>query len=254
MEEPIESFLALVRAQPRDEGLRPDERQLLADRWHDRARNEQATSAAFREVHRALMLAGAPRSLSQAALTAVDDERRHAQIARCCAEHYGGTPLDPSPEAEARAADFAGCSPRESAVLYVVLTCAINESVAAGYLDACARESRCKLARTANRALLRDEVKHARLGFGFLSWCNASDRSLVGQALPSLVRTALQQWLDTSEYPASLPAGYGCLNHAALRSAVLSAFDALVLPGFELLGIGVNPVRRVLDEGVRGNA
>src|SRR5688500_4696131 len=147
MSETVERFLALARMQPRPEGLGPDERQLLAKRWQDRARNEQATSAAFVEVQRALTRTGAPRWLSQAALTAADDERRHAQIARCCAEHYGETRFDPPPESEARAADFAGCSPRESAVLYVVLTCAINESVAAGYLDACARESRCKLAR-----------------------------------------------------------------------------------------------------------
>ncbi|HEU5075783.1 MAG TPA: hypothetical protein VFU02_16435, partial [Polyangiaceae bacterium] len=142
----------------------------------------------------------------------------------------------------------------ESAVLYVVMTCAINESIAAGYLDACARASRCKLARAANRALLRDEVKHARLGFAFLGWCSASDRSLVGQALPSLVGTALDHWLDPHDYPTRLPEGYGCIDHASLRSAVLAALEALVLPGFEHLGIGVNPVRRLLHEAVASKA
>lgn len=253
MSEPLETFRALARSAPRVEALRPDERQLLANRWQDRAANEQATSAAFREVQRALIRAGAPRGLSQAALAAADDERRHAQIARCCAEYYGETTFDPASESVAGAADFAGCSPRESAVLYVVLTCAINESIAAGYLDACARAARCRLARRANRALLRDEVKHARLGFGFLSWCSASDRSLVGRALPSLVRTSIDHWLATGDYPIGLPEGYGCLNHAGLRSAVLSALEDLVLPGFEQLGIGVNPVRRLLHEGVRSD-
>lgn len=250
----LEKFLELARAQPRPEGLSPEERQSLVNRWQDRARNEQATSAAFHEVERALMRVGAPRTLRQAALSAADDERRHAQIARLCAEYYGEPSLDAPPESEAPEADFAGCSPRESAILYVVLTCAINESVAAGYLDACARESRCKLARLASRALLSDEVKHARLGFGFLSWCSASDRLLVERALPSLVRTALQHWLDPRDYPTGLPEGYGCLNHGALTSAVLSAFDALVLPGFEHLGIGVTAARRQLEDGGRGNA
>lgn len=247
MSELPETFRALATTLPRAEGLRPDERQLLAKRWQDRARNEQATGAAFREVHRALIRVGAPRALGQAALTAADDERRHAQIARYCAEHYGEMEFEPTSESEAHTADFAGCSPRESAVLYVVLTCAINESVAAGYLDACARESRCKLARRANRAFLRDEVKHARLGFGFLSWCSASDRSLVGQALPRLVRTALDHWLEPGDYPTRLPEGYGCLDYGSLRSAVLTAFEELVLPGFEHLGIPVNPARLLLD-------
>lgn len=250
MSDPLDRFRALAKAEPPVDGLLAEERRFLANRWLDRASNEQATSAVFREVQRALIRAGAPRSLTQAALTAADDERRHAEIARCCAEHYGETTLLPQPEPESAAdtADFAGCSPRESGVLYVVLTCAINESIAAGYLDACARASRCRLARTANRAFLRDEVNHARLGFTFLSWCGASDRALVAQALPSLVRTALEHWLDLDDYPTGLPEGYGCLGHAGLRSAVLSALEELVLPGFEHLGIAVHPVRRLIHE------
>jgi hypothetical protein len=244
----LEKLRKLAESDAILEPLAERDREVLAARWLDRAHNEQATSAVFAEVSNALERLSAPQSLVQAARTAVDDEQRHAQIAWLCAEYYAGRALPAPPARRVSTADFAGCSPRESAVLYVVMQCAINESIAAGYLKACAAAARSALTKQANLSILGDEVRHARLGWSFLSWCSAADRSLVGEALPSLFTTVVRGWFDIDGYPQSLSEGHGCLDGPALTAAALSALEELVLPGFEHTGFDTESVQRMLRE------
>ncbi|HEV8548398.1 MAG TPA: hypothetical protein VGQ57_05200, partial [Polyangiaceae bacterium] len=103
-----------------------------------------------------------------------------------------------------------------------------------------------ELTRAVNRNLLRDEVRHARLGFGFLAQLTPEDRSLVEHALPKLVETTLAQWLDPSGYP-EIPPGHGCLPHDELVETVVSALGDLTLPGFEEAGIRTREAQALLS-------
>ena len=239
-----ERLRALARTEP---GLEPAARAVLAARWAERARHELATSLAFVEVGRALAECGAEGEQCATARFAVNEEKLHAELCALIAEHYAGTTL-PAPRAEpAQPARFDGASPREASLLYVVMHCAIGESIASAYLGRCLETAGTELTHEALRMMLADEVRHARLGFAFLARTSAQGRELVQRALPSLLRAVLEFWVDERGYPDAIPAGHGCLDRRELRAAVREGLEELVLPGLELVGVGTRAGRDGLE-------
>ncbi len=242
----LERLAELAKGDASAQRLGPAERTVLARRWTDRSKNEQATSGVFAEIRRGLERLGAPPALVEDAARAIADERLHARICALCAAHYAGATVELPPANETSKARFAGCSPRDSALLYVVMNSCINEGIAAVYLQACLQNAQSALAREATRSILEDEVRHARLGWTFLAGRPPADRELIGEALPSLLATVLRGWIDAADYPQTLPKGHGCLDHSELCRVVHSAVLELILPGFEHVGVECGGARRAL--------
>lgn len=229
--------------------LAPAARTALAARWGQRAAHELATSLAFVEVSRALVECHAAPAELEVAAAAVSEERLHSELCQLVAEHYAGASLA-APHAEpADRARFAGASPAEASLLYVVMHCAIGEGIASAYLGRCLEDAGTELTREALRLMLADEVRHARLGFGFLAGASPENRTLVGRALPSLLRAVLGFWLDERDYPDTVPQGHGCLDRRDLELAVRQGLDELVLPGLEFVGVATRAGRDELERG-----
>ncbi len=154
---------------------------------------------------------------------------------------YGGTPVN-EPDVTIVMPSFGCDDERLEAALHVAGLCCINETLATAYLEECLSIATSPLAVTANRAHLREEIDHARLG-----WAHLASRSLtpglreaLGDCLPRLLDANVPLW---ERQDASLPAegvpAHGHPSHAASRRVIEDAVRELVLPGFRHVGIDV---------------
>ena len=111
-----------------------------------------------------------------------------------------------------------------------------------------ARRNRLRLARPeALRALLSDEVRHARIGWTVLASpeLGVTARGAIARAMPILLDACVGAWLSdvASEDSAVLPRGHGSLPPAELRSTVEDTLNAVIVPGLEHVGIDPAPAR-----------
>ena len=78
----------------------------------------------------------------------------------------------------------------------LVLVNLFNETLAAGFVEACLEESEAPLVRTIQREHLQDEVQHARVGWAHLSSASvdAKTRREIARFLPRLLGANLALW------------------------------------------------------------
>jgi hypothetical protein len=219
----------------------PERRAAVALAWRRRARSELSTSTVFADVTRCLVGIGAPHAIVRQAAGAVADEVRHAEICLHVAHAYWPEcpAPDPSPVTPPLTTPV-GEGSELATVLYVVIQSCLNEGVASAYLQRCLTDATSPLARAAVRDILEDEIHHARLGWSLLAsgamlpaW-----RAGVAEALPTLLERVADAW--TTESDADLPiapAGHGAIAAREMGSVVRSAYEDLILPGFDRVGI-----------------
>jgi hypothetical protein len=150
--------------------LDPDVADALAMEWEARAKAEWASVPAFMQLADQLRIAGAPKRLVDRALSAADDELRHAIATSRAAMCYGGAPIGlgrvtPLTRAPARGKDALvrlaveswvdGCQGEGTAA-----RAAAREAELAG-----SRELR-----GLNERIARDEAGHAELAWDVLAW------------------------------------------------------------------------------------
>jgi hypothetical protein len=139
---------------------------------------------------------------------------------------------------------FHGCTERENALLFVVLQCCLNESIAAAYLSTCLEQARGTVVRAALRALLRDEVTHSRIGWAHLASDALTDaeRRVVAEAMPELLRAIRRVWLaDPEGLHAAAPRGHGSLGLGEIDRVLLDTVDAVIVPGLTHVGVDSRP-------------
>jgi hypothetical protein len=213
-------------------------RAAVAASWRSRATNELATSTVFATLTRCLVGLRAPHEIVRHAALAVSDEVRHAEICVHVARAYWAA--CPSPDPSPVVDEPRGEDPELAAVLFTVMQSCINEGVASVYLERCLTESRFVLARAAVRDILEDEIHHARFGWALLrsDVVRASLRTAVADALPALLDRVADAWMahEASVLPA-IPQGHGTIAKGAMAGIVRSAYEDLILPGFERVGI-----------------
>ena len=224
---------------PRLGTVDPRTRSLVAAGWRLRARNELSTSTVFASVTRSLVALRAPHAVVLQAAEAVADEVRHAEICAHVARAYepDGPPVAPSPVVDSPPID--GREDHDLAgFLYVVMQSCINEGVATVYLQRSMAEAEYALVRAAVRDILQDEIRHARLGWTLLTsdTTRAAWRPAVAAALPNLLERVALVWIAARELP-EIPVGHGSVRCTEMPDVVRSAYDELVLPGFDAVGI-----------------
>jgi hypothetical protein len=87
---------------------------------------------------------------------------------------------------------------------------------------------------------MRDEIDHARIGWGYLAApaVTESVRSVLGAWLPRLVEIVREAWMRRADdLPRTIPAGHGCIGGAELPEVIDRALTELVLPGFAHVGV-----------------
>lgn len=231
-------------------------RELIASVWRRRARNELRTSSVFASLHRELMAFGADFPVLSLSSAAVGDEVRHAQLCVRVAERYAGESFEFEPVAAVEPPSFSVCSRQVERALFAALQCSVNETLATGFLGACLEQARGAVARHALRALLTDEVRHARIGWAVLASprLSAADRGAVAEFMPALLHVCVGAWLtddDTLELEQEIPEGHGNLASPALQASVDDMLRSVIVPGLEHVAIDSRPARSWLEEHMR---
>ena len=216
------------------DALTDPERALLAGLWLSRAASERRVADAFSVVAAALVTLRAPSELTALARRAVDDEHRHAELARFVASRCAGRELEPPPRLALVVPEHVGASERLTATLHVLGHCALNETFASAYLETSLKLSQAPLARAAVRSLLCDEIDHARIGWAHLASLTEAERRELTPWLPALLTSNLAMWrvIPRPGPEASALARHGMVPADSVERALFTAVEELIVPGF----------------------
>jgi hypothetical protein len=233
------------------EALEPAQRSQLAAVWLARAASEQRVAGAFEVVRDALEdLRSEPQLLALAA-RAVDDEHRHAELARQVASRFAGRELEPPARLTLVVPEHRGAPDRLRCSLHVLGHSAMNETFASAFLEAALGSCRAPYARASLRELLSDEVDHARIGWAHLAALGSEKRAELAPWIDSLVRANLKMWRESGrEYPSD-PAlhRHGAPSAEVVESALLGAVRDLIIPGLDHFGIPTRSLKTWLENG-----
>jgi hypothetical protein len=228
------------------------ERRQLGELWRRRSENELRTSLVFSQLDAELRSFGAPAEVLALSARAIDDEAFHAELCRLMAELYLGRHITLSIVAEPPPPTFPICSTRVQRALFAALHSSVNETLAITYLAACVAEAQSEPARRVLKAILSDEVRHARIGWAVLASprLNPQDRETIAAFVPALLDACVGSWSADNEldYPDDLAPGHGCINHAGIARAVDAALTDIILPGLEHVGVDAAAARRWVSE------
>jgi len=229
---------AAVRA-THPEDLTQEQRGVLAEYWRGRGVGEMGAERYFARIVSDLRALGAAQSLIDCAIAATGDERRHGLWGRDWAVFFGHTDASDPLAIRTKELMFPGASARENGILRIAF-CALLETVGCHTLAAVRPRIGYGPLLENNRVHLSDEVRHARVGWAFLSTLNASDRHVVSRFLPLLLRLlpkAVCEGSESDQYDALVPFGY--LTPSILRQSHAEAVREVIEPGLEHVGISL---------------
>lgn len=228
--------------------LSDHQRQELVDVWLGRAASERRVADAFAVIRDALIELRAPDGLQALATRGIDDELRHAELARVVASRVAGREVEAPSPLTLVVPEHPAASPRLRHTLHIVGHCALNETFASSFLEATLSTTRTPLARAALRELLADEVDHARVGWGHVASLSAAERTELAPWLPSLVQANLAMWRTAPRpYPTDPELHrHGAPSATVVEDALTGALHQLILPGFARLGVPTDDLRASL--------
>jgi hypothetical protein len=230
--------------------LSAQDRRRVATTLVERARAELSGAAAYATMTHELIWLGADPKVLELVARASAQELSHAALWIQLAGRYLGRevgwPQQPRRDIPKHAEAPAQLVP----TLHVVGMCCINETLSLPRLEAALAATRSPAMRAALLEVLRDEVDHARIGWAHLASRRVTnaDRAALAPWIPRLLLANLRAILGEEEPRLEQP-GHGFLSRAQTRDILVDAVHALVLPGFEHVGIDVAPARRGLASG-----
>jgi hypothetical protein len=222
--------------------------------WLSRAASERRVGDAFAVIAGDLVELDAPVELVALARRSVDDELRHAELARFVASRCAGRELDAPAPLTLVVPGHPGAPARVVAALHVVGHCVFNETFASAYLETSLELARAPLSRAALRALLSDEIDHARIGWALLAALRSEERRALAPWLPSLLFSNLAEWRAAERPGSARPVldQHGIPSRSAVEQALLGAARELILPGLERLGFETRALAAWIERnGVR---
>jgi hypothetical protein len=221
-----------------------------ADRvWAARHGVETGAALRFGSLSRRMSQAGVPEALVELAARASQDETRHASR---CADVLRGRKA-PVPPGETRLLEYAPAQlTHEQRLTYeVVAQSCVSETESMATLVTLMDEARGETLKSVIHELARDEVQHARLGWGYLTWAHERmDLAFLapllpgmanGTAGPDLFRPAPPGTDDPTLYQA------GVVPHSERQRIYLETLDAVVIPGMKEHGVDTTLLRIWVD-------
>ncbi|MCA9668619.1 MAG: ferritin-like domain-containing protein [Myxococcales bacterium] len=152
---------------PDNLALTDEQRQLAISEWHGRMLNEHISARVFAALIPQMMRAEIEPELQARVADSCRQELRHGQLCAAVVEALGGSAIAELPELD-DVPLHRDVSPLEGVVRNIIAVSCLNETVAVALLS-CGRE---RVGPPALEAIvteiLRDEVQHARLGWGLL--------------------------------------------------------------------------------------
>jgi len=224
--------------------LPDDARQVVGAQWRERAQSELNAASGFAIVLTELFAIGAEHAVLDLAARAVHDEVRHAELCRGLAERYLGAPVPPPRAKRVSMPSHPGAPRALLEHLHVVGLCCINETLAAGFLEACLDATDDPEVREPARAHLADEVQHARVGWAHLASGAVDDatRAAIGERVPRLLEANLARWLERLKIlPEDGVPGHGVPPRARAVASLDETVREVIVPGFAHVGVRVTP-------------
>jgi hypothetical protein len=231
--------------------LEREARGRLGRLWASRSLHEFETAYVFDELRESALALGTREALVHLVARASTDERTHARLCGEVARAYLpdvvlSRELQPDVQ-EPGVPAFPGCTERESNLLSIVRQCCFSETIAVAYLVRCRQECQVIAVRGVLTTLLKDEMTHARVGWGVLANVHLSDpeRRTVANALPELFESQLRGWLaGYREESRGLVSGHGFIDLDALTDVVCHTLEHVVLLGLRELRLDVGAAER----------
>ncbi len=227
---------------PIDAPLSDDDRALVVQAWLGRSAAERRAGDSFLVIRDALLARHEPTPLVELATRAIDDEHRHAEICRVVASRYAGRELSAPGELTLSVPLHEGAVPELRHSLHVIGQCALNETAASAFLEACLGRAEVSLVRAALRELLSDEIDHARIGWAHLAAANVEHKRALAPWLPKLVRGYEQEWSRSFAPPPPKDlSAHGVPPRDVIVAAVEGAMRDVVWPGLVHVGFTLAP-------------
>jgi hypothetical protein len=224
----------------------------IAEQWAFRARSEVESAARFARLSEELARAGAPAEIVSGLATAAQDERRHARLCAGVAQRFGLPDSDRHEPPRVRLGK-SELSPRDQLLWEMVSAFCIGETMNASLLTTMLELCRDQEIRGVVHELLRDEVRHARLGWTHLAAERQQGRgSFVGEVLPAMLAASVEHdFFDAAQQP--WPEELRELGEPSPRER-LSIFETtlrqVIFPGFTELAIDTSSAVLWLEEKV----
>ena len=218
--------------------------------WAARHGVETGAALRFGSLSRRLWEAGAPESLVDVAARASRDEERHAS--RCADILRMRQASVPAPET--RLLEYAPMSltPEQRLAYEVVAQSCISETESMSTLVTLLDAAHEPMLKAIIQELARDEVQHARLGWGYLTWAKERldlsflatllPRMAAGTAGPDLFHPAL----PGTDEPTLLHSGV--VPHSERQRIYLETLDSVVIPGMAEHGVDTGPLHDWVDQ------
>lgn len=232
-----------------DVALSAAEREEIASIWMLQAATEARVGVSFGVVRDALTALGADEGLIRLANRGIDDEHRHAALCEDVAGRYLGRIAEPYRRLPAQQPEHAGASPEVRRALFVIGQCCLNETFASAYLSTAQRGARVPLARAAIRALLGDEIDHARVGWAFVQTLDAPMRRELQQWVLPLTVCNLREWRRIELPEDDRLAAHGIPPHEAAQDAITEVLRGVVIEGFAHAGFNTRELEAWAQRG-----
>lgn len=233
------------------DGLADEQRAELVAVWLARAGSERRVADAFEVIRDALAARRSNAELVALATRAVDDEHRHAELARRVASRVAGRELEPPARLTLIVPEHRGAPARLLGSLHILGHAAMNETFASAFLEASLGLARAPLARAALRELLSDEIDHARIGWAHLAELNERERAELVPWLDSLVHANLKMWRNAPRPYTSdaLLHHHGAPPAEVVERALIGAVADLIVPGLAHFGLPTRSLQTWLGQG-----
>jgi hypothetical protein len=128
---------------------------------------------------------------------------------------------------------FDAASDHDNRLLRTVFGSCFSETVAVHVLTASHAAITLDSVRALNLCHLKEEVRHARLGWALLAWEGVTerDRGMIASHVPTMLEITRKAWLSTSRPADEDLHALGFLSSPMVRGACDDAIESVVLPG-----------------------
>ncbi|HVP59258.1 MAG TPA: ferritin-like domain-containing protein [Myxococcaceae bacterium] len=221
-----------------------------ADRvWAARHGVETGAALRFGSLSRRMWEAGAPEALVDLAARASGDETRHAR--RC--EDILRTRQAPVPPPETRLLEYAplDLTPEQRLTYEVVAQSCVSETESMATLVTLLDAARDETLKAVIHELARDEVNHARIGWGYLAWARQRvDLAFLAPLLPGMVAGSAGPDLFRPALPGTddpMLLHSGVVPHSERQRIYLETLESVVIPGMQEHGVDAGPLHTWVD-------
>jgi hypothetical protein len=222
--------------------------------WAFRTRAEIEATARFARMARELKEAGAEAVVWEGAASASEDEARHRDLCAVVARTWG------RPEAIEHVAPRerigrTEMDRRDRLLWEVVSVCCLGETMNTALMTRCLEVAKDAQIRDTLHALLKDEVRHARLGWAHLAAERATGRgAFLRDVLPLLLEASVEpHFFEPSNEPwTDRLYDYGELPAAELLGIFVDTLEQVFFKGLDAMGVDTSQGRAWLAERVPG--